>query len=80
LEDNLQALYPNIADFSATEPSATEPIAAEKNPDAFVARVIGVERTGLTIAPEGLLELIRCRSAAAGFVAMRKRVRPSAIG
>ena len=55
LQDNLQALYPNIADFSATEPSATEPIAAEKNPDAFVARVIGVERTGLTIAPEGLL-------------------------
>ena len=55
LEDNLQALYPNIADFSATEPSAIEPIAAEKNPDAFVARVIGVERTGLTIAPEGLL-------------------------
>ncbi|HCG70064.1 MAG TPA: ribosome small subunit-dependent GTPase A [Gammaproteobacteria bacterium] len=55
LQDNLQALYPNIADFSATEPSATEPITAEKNPDAFVARVIGVERTGLTIAPEGLL-------------------------
>ena len=57
LQDNLQALYPNIADFSATVPSATEPIAAEKNPDAFVARVIGVERTGLTIAPEGLLEI-----------------------
>ena len=79
----LRALGWSAADQHRLDDWRDMRIASDPNPtypDIHLARVIAVERTGLTVAPRGLLPTVMYPSAAAGFAAMRKRGRPLATG